>query len=104
MMIGTLLAISLQAATTAAPPPQRLPAPKSFNEYYRQPMYFGGITVTRQAEQMARAKRAATLINAGRCEDAWQSMKADGDLYLAGRVAEVCALSPSKAPTDAGPL
>ncbi|WP_299003722.1 hypothetical protein [uncultured Caulobacter sp.] len=103
-MIGTLLAISLQAATTAAPPQQRLPEPKSFNEYYRQPMYFGGAAITRQAEQMARAKRAATLINAGRCDDALQAMKTDGDRYLAARVAEVCELSPPEAGMDTRPL
>ncbi len=89
-MIGTLLAISLQAAAGAAPAPRLAPAPKSFSEYYRQPMYFGGATATRQAEQMARAKRAATLINAGRCDDALQAMKDAGDGYLATRVTQVC--------------
>ncbi|UAL09467.1 hypothetical protein [Caulobacter segnis] len=42
--------------------------------------------------QRYRAKKAADLINAGRCPDALQAAFNEGDGYLAVRIAQVCEL------------
>lgn len=44
------------------------------------------------AAQRLRAKKAAELINAGRCPDALQASFNEGDAYLTSRIAQTCAL------------
>ncbi len=50
------------------------------------------MTMNRQAIQLLQARRAAELINAGKCEKALQYVSARNDDYLIQRVGEVCAL------------
>jgi hypothetical protein len=48
--------------------------------------------VSSMAAQRYRAKKAADLINAGRCPEALQAVFNEGDQYLAFRIAQVCDL------------
>lgn len=52
----------------------------------------GPYMVSSLAAQRHRAKKAADLINTGRCPDALQAVFNEGDQYLAFRVAQVCNL------------
>lgn len=53
-----------------------------------------GLEVTkmnRQAIQLIQARRAAELINAGKCDKALQYVSSRNDDYLVQRVSQVCA-------------
>jgi hypothetical protein len=71
-------------------------APNGADALFTDPRFqtslMGPYMVSSLAAQRHRAKKAAELINAGRCPDALQAVFNEGDQYLAYRIAQVCDL------------